>query len=135
MIESHSPDDTQDIEEADRHKEIGSLLHRLNDELQNTDKIGNTKLSELFHVARTSSPRNRHSRVDAGIDYADGELNIKILGQLEGGHYRPPDVVNSYDAMLSCAVKPFMTADEFKKRMKNPIKSEAQKHIDKQKSK
>ncbi len=94
--------------------------------IRNTDSLGETKFSQLFHDARTTTPDNHRSNGYSGVTVQvrvrDGEFEVhnSPVKTRQGEHLRGTD---SWDAKVSLMVKPFMDTrtarDEIVRQLKN----------------
>ena len=96
-----------------------TAIEEVEQELQNADSIGDTRLSKLFHEARTTS--NDHwQTVSAFCNIIDGELTVDHLDKLSAGRWSP-ETRQRYDVIISVGIRPFMRPDDFKDRMKSEL--------------
>jgi hypothetical protein len=111
-----------------RQREIKAALESLDETMQNCDSVGETRLSGLFHVARTTSQRHWKT-VTAFCDLDDdGELQVTKVSKLNDGRWAP-ETRNAHDVILNMSINPFMRGDYFCDRVRDDI-SEQVRHID-----
>lgn len=99
-------------EKAKQYDVVATALEDLRDEVNNADSIGETRLSELFHEARTNRPDIWKS-ASAFVDIEDGEAVVKDVSKLRDGRWAP-EVRDRHDAVVSVGVRAFMETDIFK---------------------
>jgi hypothetical protein len=99
-------------ERAAEYRERSRALAELRDEVLEADSIGETRLSKLFHEARTNRPDN-WSAVTAFIDVEDGEAVVSKVSKLREGDWTP-ETRKRHDALISIGIRPFMDSDMFR---------------------
>jgi hypothetical protein len=110
-----------------RQREIKAALESLDETMQNCDSVGETRLSGLFHVARTTSQRHWKT-VTAFCDLDDdGELQVTKVSKLNDGRWAP-ETRDAHDVILNMSINPFMRGDYFCDRVRDDI-SEQVRHI------
>jgi hypothetical protein len=110
-----------------RQREIKAALESLDETMQNCDSVGDTRLSGLFHEARTTSP-GYWTTVTAFCDLdADGELEVTSICKLSDGRWAP-ETRDAHDVILHMSINPFMRGDYFCDRVRDDI-SEQVRHI------
>jgi hypothetical protein len=87
--------------------------------IRGTDSLADTPFSELFHEARTASPRI-YSGVTAQVRVRDGDLEVSSpVKTRQGEHLRGTD---SWDGLLSLPVKPFMEVRTAQQEIRRQLK-------------
>ena len=99
-------------------------LESLQTEISSADAIGDTRLSELFHEARTTSKGHWRS-VTAFCDIEDGEVVVKSIDKLSEGRWSP-GVRKRYDVAIHVGVRPFMGSADFKHTVEDNIQQHIQ---------
>lgn len=94
-------------------------LETLQDEISSADKIAETRLSKLFHEARTTK-KGHWKSVTAFCDIEDGEIVVKSLDKISDGRWSP-ETRQRYDVLISVGVRPFMEARNFKRTVQDDI--------------
>jgi hypothetical protein len=114
--------------EVARKREIKAALESLDETMQNCDSVGETRLSGLFHVARTTSQRHWKT-VTAFCDLDDdGELAVTSVCKLSDGRWAP-ETRDAHDVIINMSINPFMRGDYFCHCVRDDI-SEKIRHID-----
>jgi hypothetical protein len=114
--------------EVARKREIKAALESLDEAMQNCDSVGDTRLSGLFHEARTTSP-GYWKTVTAFCDLdANGELEVTKVSKLSDGRWAP-ETRDAHDVVLNMSINPFMRGDYFCDRVRDDI-SKKIRHID-----
>ena len=106
-------------ETADEYDATADALEELREEVMEADQIGDTRLSKLFHEARTNRPDTWKS-VTAFIDIEDGEDVVDSVSKLRDGRWAP-ETRSRHDALVSVGVRPFMEADIFKSLVRDDL--------------
>ena len=107
-------------EKAEQYEAEAEALEALRDEVLNADRIADTRLSGLFHEARTTRKgywKSVHAFVNIG---EDGKVVVDSLDKLSDGYWSP-ETRDRYDAILSVPVRPFMETDMFKSIIRDEI--------------
>jgi len=94
-------------------------IEALENEIQNAETIGETRLSGLFHEARTTK-KGHWKTVSAFCNIENGELVVDHLDKLSDGRWSP-QTRNRYDVILSTGVIPFMESERFRQSMKDNL--------------
>ncbi len=114
--------------QVERQREIKAALESLDEAMQNCESVGDTRLSGLFHEARTTSTRHWKT-VTAFCDLdADGELEVTKVSKLSDGRWAP-ETRDAHDVILNMSIDPFMRGDYFCHCVRDDI-SEKVRHID-----
>lgn len=85
-----------------------AALEELREELEQADTVGDTRLSKLFHEARTADT-NIYSGATCSLGLEDKAYVIDITKTRPGEHLRDTPGF----AAVGCPVKPFMTGERF----------------------
>jgi hypothetical protein len=109
-----------------QQREIKAALESLDEAMQNCDSVGDTRLSGLFHEARTTSPSHWRT-VTAFCDLEDGELQVTTICKLSDGRWAP-ETRDAHDVVLNMSINPFMRGDYFCHCVRDDI-SEKIRHI------
>lgn len=118
MAASHRSSDDVEAKIEATNAEIAAI-EDLEDEIKNAETIGETRLSGLFHEARTTS-KGHWKTVSAFCNIEDGEIVVDHLDKLSAGGWSP-ETRNRYDVILSVGVRPFMATDDFQNRIENEL--------------
>jgi len=118
MAASHRSSDDVEAKIEATNAEI-EAIEALEDEIQNADAIGDTRLSGLFHEARTTSARHWKT-VSAFCNIEDGEIVVDHLDKLSDGRWSP-ETRNRYDVVLHVGIRPFMSSSEFRQTIKDEL--------------
>jgi len=110
--QSHEARAEEAREQAAEYEAHADALKALRDEVVEGDSIGETRLAELFHEVRTSSPRSWDSAT-AFIDINDGEAVVDHVSRLREGSWSP-ETRDRFDALVSISIDPFQSTKEFK---------------------
>jgi len=86
-------------------------IEALEEEIRTADTIGDTRLSKLFHEARTTSA-SYWSTATAFCQIEDGEVVVKSLDKLSDGRWAP-ETRHRFDVILSVGIRPFMSSELF----------------------
>lgn len=97
---------------AEEYEAQIDALEDLRHEVMEADSIGDTRLSELFHEARTNRPDVWNSAT-AFIVVEDGEAVVDHVSKLREGSWSP-ETRDRFDALISVGVRPFMDTAEFR---------------------
>lgn len=111
MAASHQQRADENREIADRLEAKADALEALLEEIKTAETIGETRLSKLFHEARTTSKR-QWSTVTAFVDIEDGEAEVRSIDKLSAGTWSP-ETRERYDLVLSVGIRPFMDSEMF----------------------
>jgi hypothetical protein len=99
-------------------------LTEFNETIQSADAIGETKLSGVFHKARTTR-KGKWTTVSAFCKIEDGEVVVKEVSGLRDGRWSP-DKRSRYDLVIHVNVRPFMSTREFKRCVDDRINGKLQ---------
>ena len=119
MARSHETQATEAREKATELETEIEALEDLRDEVLDADRIGDTRLSKLFHEARTTR-KGHWKTVSAFIRIEDGEAVVDHLDKLSDGHWSP-ETRQRYDAIIGVGVRPFMESAMFKSMVRDAI--------------
>ena len=97
-------------EKAAEYEALADALEDLLAEVETADSIGETRLSTLFHEARTNSAEGT-AYVTTFIDVEDGVAVVRDV-KLRDGQWSA-EMRSQYDALLSVLVEPLMDSSEF----------------------
>jgi hypothetical protein len=124
MMTTDTTDDLRE-KEAEYEAEYGAY-DRLTSALESAERIGETRLSKLFHEARTT--RKGHwktvsafCRISESEESDEAVVEVDHLDKLSEGRWRP-EVRRRYDLVLSVPVRPFMEADTFRSYVRDDIR-------------
>lgn len=113
---------------AERHERTAAALEKLQDEMRDADSIGETRLSGLFHEARTSSERT-WSRATAFLDVEGSEAMVSTVAKIRDGRWAP-QTRDAHSVEVTVPVCSFMSSDEFRRiavqRIDRAIRAEQQ---------
>jgi hypothetical protein len=112
MARSHEERAEEQREKAAEYDAVADALEQLRDELLEADSIGETRLSELCHEARTNRPDTWNSAT-AFVDVDEGEAVVDSVSKLREGSWSP-ETRDRYDALVSVGVRPFMETSMFR---------------------
>lgn len=112
MARRHDNDPATHREKANDCERQIEALEALRNEVLEADRIGETRLSELFHEARTSRPDVWKSAT-AFINIVDGEAVVDHVEKLRDGYWSP-ETRDRFDALISVGVRPFMDSATFR---------------------
>lgn len=119
MARSHQDRAAEAEQKANDYQIQKDALTDLKTEVMNADRIGETRLSKLFHEARTTR-KGHWKSVHAFITINDGVAEVDHLDKLTDGYW-PPETRNRYNAIVSVGVRPFMETDIFKSLVRDDI--------------
>lgn len=112
MARSHAERATEYRKKESEAYRVADALDQLRDNLLTADSIGKTKLSGLFHEARTTG--DDRATATAFVDVEDGEAVVDGVSILREGQWTP-ETRDMHDELLNVPTKPFMTSREFKR--------------------
>jgi len=118
MAASHRSSDDVEAKIDATNAEIAAI-EALEDEIDNAETIGETRLSGLFHEARTTS-KGHWKKVSAFCNIEDGEIVVETLDKLSDGRWSP-ETRNRYDVVISVGIRPFMESSEFRRAAKDDL--------------
>lgn len=119
MAASHQSSDDVEAKIEATNAEI-EAIEALEDEIKNADAIGDTRLSGLFHEARTTS-KGHWKKVSAFCNIEDGEIVVDHLDKLSDGRWSP-ETRNRYDLVISVGIRPFMDSAEFRRAASDDLR-------------
>lgn len=118
MAASHQSRDEIEGQIEDKQQEIDAIAE-LEIEIMESDSIGETRLSGLFHEARTTSA-DHWSSVSAFCQIEDGEVVVDHLDKLSDGRWAP-EVRDRYDVIIGVSIRPFMDSQQFRHAVESEI--------------
>jgi len=96
----------------------------LKSELEEAERVGETRLSELFHEARTTRSHwktvSAFCRVSESDESGEAEVEVDHIDKLSDGRWSP-ETRQRYDLVLSVPVQPFMEADGFRSYVRGDL--------------
>lgn len=95
----------------------------LRDELLESERVGDTRLSGLFHEARTT-PLGSWRAATAFIRIEDGVARVEKVLKLQEGRWSP-ETHHGYDVLLNMSIKPFMDSDYFRDVIGDKLREDA----------
>ncbi|QKY20649.1 hypothetical protein B4589_009755 [Halolamina sp. CBA1230] len=101
-------ENTADDSRTEQLKNEMAALEELREELEQAESIGDTRLSELFHEARTADT-DIYSGATCILGLEDEAYPTDVIKTRPGEHLRD----NPGFAAVSCPAKPFMTSERF----------------------
>lgn len=101
------------------YEATAQALEDLRDEVREADSIGETRLSKLFHEARTSRKRTWKSAT-AFIDIEDGEAVVDSVSKIRDGRWTP-ETLAAHDTTITVPVRPFMDTQMFRRAVADRI--------------
>lgn len=119
MARSHQERAEEMREKADEYEAEIEALEALKEEVQTAERIGDTKLSSLFHEARTNRA-GTWTKASAFVNIEDGEAVVEKVSKLREGRWAPR-TRDRYDAVISVGVRPFMETDVFKSLVRDSL--------------
>lgn len=119
MAASHQTRAEEQREKADEYEAVLEALEELRDEVLEADQIGETRLSKLFHEARTSR-KSSWKKATAFVDVEDGEAVVDSVAKIREGRWAP-ETTKPHDAVVSVGIRPFMETDVFKSMIRDRL--------------
>lgn len=111
-------------EDIDEYEARLAAIEDLRDEVLEADSIGETRLSGLFHEARTNRPDD-WSTATAFVTVEDGEARVEEVSKLRDGRWTP-ETRSRYDHTISVGIRPFMESDDFRGRIRGELSQAVQ---------
>lgn len=106
-------------EKADEYEAVAEALEELREEVLEADQIGETRLSKLFHEARTNR-KSTWNKATAFVDIEDGEAVVDSVSKLRDGRWSP-ETTKQHDAVVSVGIRPFMATDVFQSMVRDSL--------------
>lgn len=112
--------------EAEKQREVADALVSLRKDLKESESVGETPLSGLFHAARTTSPRH-YNGITVTLNYnrETEEWDVGSPIKRQRGESLLPSARKKHDAVLNVGIQPFMDRRTFVGWVDNQLRDAA----------